>query len=141
METLEKAAILLGQERYKQALCLKNLKLSPTEKEGLAFFMEKVLEKEEELLGYAENLWRWQERNLPFTFAESKILTEYFSTKRQIYNLLYRRTTDIVIGNSEEVDEKVLQQIYLSSLRLEYEMLASLRPETRTIIIKRIHGG
>jgi hypothetical protein len=138
---LEEASKILAQERYTQAICLKNLSLSSKEKELLSLELEKLQELEQELLGYSENFWNYQEEKLHFNYLESKILKEYFLSKRQIYNLLFRRTMEVIFSEITQINLETFQNIYLSSLKLEYQMLSNLRPEIREIILTQIFGS
>jgi len=138
---LEEASKILAQERYTQAMCLKNLSLSSKEKELLSLELEKLQELEQELLGYSENFWNYQEEKLHFNYLESKILKEYFLSKRQIYNLLFRRTMEVIFSEITQINLETFQNIYLSSLKLEYQMLSNLRPEIREIILTQIFGS
>jgi hypothetical protein len=137
---LEKVAKVLGNERYSQSLCLKNLKLSPEDRERLQYYLENYRDTETELLQYNVNLLNWSEKQNSLSYSESQILKEFIIAKMQIYALLFRRTMDVVFIEEKDWKEEVFASIYLSSLRLHYEFLKNLSPKTRKILLKKIHG-
>ena len=128
-----------GNIRYIQIVCIKKLKLSNEEngelKKNYNLFRQRELEGLEFLKNYLLNF----DKENKFAPGEKARLLELFKIKSELYFILDRKT-EISLFSNDIASEKEFVSIYQSIFRSHFDLLNSLSPALRKILLKKMYN-
>ncbi|MDX1957137.1 MAG: hypothetical protein SFU98_01120 [Leptospiraceae bacterium] len=130
----------LAKERYWQIDCVYRLNLTDEEKNLLDRILNRMREREIEILEYNNRFfYQLVKKNLLYP-GEENLISEFHKGKFDLYEILFKRTKEKIFSKSgrEEYTEKDFNTIYTSILFLHIEFYFSLNEEARKRIFSKL---
>lgn len=136
---IENASIEEGNSRYNQIQCLKKLDLSSLEKLELKKNYQYFRQREIESIEFLKNFLLNFDKENKFAPGEKMKVMEYIKIKTELYSILDQKTEYSLFRN-ENSSEKEFISIYQSLFRVHFDLLNSVSPELRKILLKKMYN-